>query len=186
MSDRAFVHETAIVEPGACLGDGTQVWHHAHIRAGAIVGQGCTIGKNVYIDGGAVLGDRSKLQNNITIPSGVRLGEEVFVGPGVAFTNDRFPRAIGPWVPVPTTVRKGASIGANAVVVCGVEIGRYAMVAAGAVVTRDVVDHELVAGNPAKRIGWVCVCGQVLARTTEVRPAARCETCGTELAGAPP
>lgn len=186
MSDRAVVHETAVVEPGACLGEGTNVWHHAHIRAGAIVGQGCTIGKNVYVDDGAVVGDRSKLQNNVMVFRGVRLDEEVFVGPGAVFTNDLYPRAIGPWVPVPTTVRKGASIGANVTVVCGVEIGRYAMVAAGAVVTRDVADHELVAGNPARCIGWVCACGQVLARTTEMPASARCDACGEELAGEPP
>lgn len=179
------VHETAVVEPGTRIGDGTVVWHHAHVRADARIGRDCTIGKNVYVDEGVVIGDRTKLQNNVSVYRGVSLDDEVFVGPGVAFTNDRYPRATGAWEPVDTVVHRGASVGANATIVCGVEIGRYAMVAAGAVVTRDVSDHELVAGNPARRHGWVCACGRVLARTAGPFPPSTCASCGADHPGAP-
>lgn len=185
MTSGTFVHETAVVEAGAVVGEGTTIWHHAHVRAGAVVGSHCTLGKNVYVDRGATVGDRSKLQNNVSVYQGVHLADEVFVGPGVTFTNDRYPRAVGLWEPVPTTVGKGASIGANATVVCGVEIGRYGTVAAGSVVTHDVADHELVAGNPARRAGWVCVCGYVLVRTTGPFPPATCAACGSSFPGAP-
>lgn len=186
MSTGPFVHETAIVEPGASIGDGTRVWHHAHVRAGAVVGRDCTLGKNVYVDDGVVIGDRVKIQNNVLVCRGVVLGDEVFVGPNVGFTNDRYPRAVGPWELEATEVRSGASIGANVTIVCGIAIGRYATAAAGAVVTRDLEDHELAAGNPARRLGWVCVCGRVLARTAGAFPATTCASCGAVFPGAPP
>jgi acetyltransferase-like isoleucine patch superfamily enzyme len=173
-----FAHSTAIVERGAHVGRDSSVWHHAHIRAGAEVGIGCTIGKNVFVDEGARIGDRAKIQNNVSVYRGVTLEDEVFVGPSAVFTNDRFPRAVNPeWQIVPTLVRHGASIGANATLVCGVEIGSYATVGAGAVVTRDVQAHELVAGNPARRLGWVCECGRV-SSLGETRPVdLRCGEC---------
>jgi UDP-2-acetamido-3-amino-2,3-dideoxy-glucuronate N-acetyltransferase len=182
-----FVHETAVVERGASIGFGTSVWHHAHVRSGAHVGSGCTLGKNVFVDAEAVVGDRVKVQNNVSIYRGVRLDDEVFVGPSAVFTNDRVPRATNPhWQSVSTRVRRGASIGANATIVCGVDIGAYAMVAAGAVVTRSVEDHRLVAGNPARPLGWVCRCGTVVARGDEPPPGdmarrgddGRCCACG--------
>lgn len=159
------VHPTAVVEDGAVIGDGTSIWHHAHVRAGARIGSGCTIGKNVYVDAGAVVGDRVKIQNNVSVYVGVTLGDEVFVGPSAVFTNDLHPRATNVhWEITPTVVEHGASIGAGAVLVCGRTVGAYAMVAAGAVVTRDVESHRLVVGNPARPIGWVCRCGRTVAR----------------------
>jgi UDP-2-acetamido-3-amino-2,3-dideoxy-glucuronate N-acetyltransferase len=174
----AFVHELAVVEEGVALGAGTRVWHHAHVRAGAVVGAGCNLGKDVFVGERVVVGDGCKLINGAFLPEGVHLGDEVFVGPGAVFTNDRFPRAASTdWELVPTTVGRGASIGANATVVCGVEIGEYATVGAGAVVTRSLEAHELVVGNPARRVGWVCACGHLASRAAE-RPAdLRCAGC---------
>jgi acetyltransferase-like isoleucine patch superfamily enzyme len=180
MGGSARIHETAIVEAGADVGDDTSVWHHAHVRAGARVGPGCTIGKGVYIDAGVVVGARCKIQNNVSVYAGVTLADEVFVGPSAVFTNDRTPRAVGEWAIVPTTVARGASIGANATVVCGIDIGEYAMVGAGAVVTHSVRDHELVLGAPARHAGWVCDCGTVVARTDERPRDLRCDGCREE------
>lgn len=170
-----------MVEPGAVIGYGTRVWHHAHIRTGAVVGAGVNLGKNVYVDDGAVIGDRVKIQNNVSVFAGVTLEDEVFVGPSAVFTNDLFPRATNPsWEVVATLVRRGASIGANATIVCGTELGEYCTVGAGAVVTRSLEPNELVVGNPAHRIGWVCVCGQIASRELD-RPAdLRCPDCREE------
>lgn len=178
MSAGYFAHETAIVERGAAIGSGTRVWHHAHVREGARIGEECVLGKNVFVDTGATVGNRVKIQNNVSVYNGVTIEDGVFVGPSAVFTNDRFPRATATeWEIVPTLVRQGASVGANATIVCGVEIGEWATIAAGAVVTRSVEDHELVAGNPARRIGWVCDCGQVVTRDAD-RPAdLRCARC---------
>jgi UDP-2-acetamido-3-amino-2,3-dideoxy-glucuronate N-acetyltransferase len=156
----AFIHDTATVEPGAVLGDGVKVWHHAHIRNGAVIGSGVVIGKNVFVDADVPIGAGSKIQNNVSVYAGVHLGPRVFVGPSAVFTNDRNPRAFGEWEREDTYVLEGASIGANAVLRCGITIGEYALVAAGAVVTKDVGPHELVAGNPARLLGWACVCGR--------------------------
>lgn len=176
----AKVHPTAIVEEGARVGAGTAVWHHAHIRGGATVGEGCNLGMNVYIDDGAVVGDRVKVQNSVSVYAGVHLEDEVFVGPSAVFSNDRVPRATGDWELTPTLVRRGASIGANATIVAGVEIGECAMVGAGAVVVRSVAPHALVVGNPARRIGWVCCCGAVRVRNDE-SARLECDACGTRL-----
>lgn len=176
MSADPYVHPSAVVEEGASVGADTKVWHHGHVRSGAVIGAGCTLGKNVFVDAGAVVGDRVKIQNNVSVYAGVTLEDEVFVGPSAVFTNDLRPRAVAPsWELVPTVVRRGASIGANATIVCGTEIGGWAMVAAGSVVTRSVPDNALVRGNPARIAGWVCRCGDVVARG-EVRPAE--VTCG--------
>jgi UDP-2-acetamido-3-amino-2,3-dideoxy-glucuronate N-acetyltransferase len=159
------VHPTADVEGGAAIGDGTAIWHYCHIRAGARIGRSCTLGRNVYVDVDVRIGDRVKVQNNVSVYRGVELADDVFVGPLAVFTNDLRPRSLGSeWQVVPTKVGRGASICAAAVVVCGVEIGAHAMVAAGAVVTRDVRPHQLVGGNPARHLGWVCECGAVLSR----------------------
>jgi UDP-2-acetamido-3-amino-2,3-dideoxy-glucuronate N-acetyltransferase len=175
------VHPFAIVEDGAIVGRGTRIWHHAHVRSGSRIGTDCTIGMAVFVDSGVVVGDRCKLQNHVNLYRGVVLEDEVFVGPAVTFTNDRFPRAVSPdWQIVPTLVRRGASIGANATIVCGVEIGRWAMVGAGSVVTRDVRPHSLVLGSPAEVAGWVCECGRPLARPGQVLPES-CETCGRAI-----
>jgi UDP-2-acetamido-3-amino-2,3-dideoxy-glucuronate N-acetyltransferase len=161
----SFIHPTAIVEDGAQLGQGCSVWHHAHVRSGARVGEGSILGKNVYIDIDAVVGSRVKIQNNVSVYHGVVIGDEVFVGPSAVFTNDRYPRATSTdWEIVPTIVERGASIGANATIVCGVTLGAWCVVGAGAVVTRDVAPHQLVLGNPARHHGWVCEHGLVISR----------------------
>ena len=167
----AAAHETAVIEEAARIGSGTRVWHHAHVRSGAVIGADCVLGKNVFVDAGAVVGDRCKIQNNVSVYNGVRLGSEVFVGPSAVFTNDLRPRAsAGQWSVTPTLVHDGASIGANATIVCGTVLGAGCMVAAGSVVTRDVAPQQLVAGNPARHLGWVCACGEVVSRDGE-RPA---------------
>ena len=165
-----FVHETAIVEPGAQLGDDTSVWHHAHVRNGARVGTGCVLGKNVYIDVHAVVGDRCKIQNNVSVYHGVTIGNDVFVGPSATFTNDRVPRAFNAdWDVTPTVVNDGASIGANA-----------SMVAAGATVTHDVLPYQLVRGTPARHAGWVCRNGHVVSRGDVAPTDTACAECRSE------
>jgi UDP-2-acetamido-3-amino-2,3-dideoxy-glucuronate N-acetyltransferase len=167
----AQIHPTAEVEDGAQIGDGTRVWHLGHIRGSAKIGNGCNLGRNVYVDVDVTVGNLVKIQNNVSVYTGVTIEDEVFVGPSAVFTNDLRPRAQNPdWVVTPTVVRRGASIGANATVVCGVTIGEYAMVAAGSVVTRDVRPHQLVAGNPARHLGWVNQRGEVVSRDGEAPP----------------
>ncbi|RMH67878.1 MAG: N-acetyltransferase [Actinomyces sp.] len=174
----AFVHPTADVEEGATIGSGTAVWRHCHIRTGARIGSGCNLGKNVFVDRGVVIGDGCKLQNNVNVYEGVSLEDRVFVGPSATFTNDLIPRAfIENWELVPTSVREGASIGAHATIVCGVELGAYCMVAAGATVVRDVAAHELVGGTPAVHLGWVCRCGRVVSRDAERPERLECGSC---------
>jgi len=175
---KPIVHPTAIVDDGAVVGAGTRIWHHAHVRGGARVGRDCTIGKNAYVDTGVVIGHRCKIENNVSVYAGVTLHDEVLVGPSAVFTNDRYPRAVNDaWEIAPTLVHRGASIGANATVVCGHEIGGFATVAAGAVVTHDVEDHELVGGNPARRLGWVCECGRIVTRDHDRPGDLRCARC---------
>jgi UDP-2-acetamido-3-amino-2,3-dideoxy-glucuronate N-acetyltransferase len=170
----ARVHATADLEPDVSVGHGTSIWHRVQLRTGAIVGDECIVGRDAFIDEGVVIGNRVKIQNAALIYHGVSVEDGVFIGPGAILTNDRYPRAItssgdlatgSDWEVSPITLREGCSIGAGAVVVAGVEVGRYAMVGAGAVVTRSVTNHSLVAGNPAKRIGWVCACGERLVDT---------------------
>ncbi|MEU4567468.1 acyltransferase [Micromonospora sp. NPDC023956] len=171
-TDQVFVHPTADVEEGARIGDGTKVWHLAHVRSTARIGGGCVIGRNVYVDSNVVIGDLCKVQNNVSVYQGVTLEDEVFVGPCAVFTNDFRPRAQNPvWEITPTLVRRGASIGANATLVCGIEVGEYAMIAAGSVVTRDVAPYQLVAGNPARPKGWVNEKGEVVSRDPANPPA---------------
>lgn len=185
-SPAARFHATATVEEGADVGQGTRVWHHSHIRAGSRVGSGCTIGFAVYVDAGATIGDRCKIQNHVSVYGGVELADDVFVGPGATFTNDRYPRSDpGGWVLARTFVGRGASIGANATVLPGVELGAWSVVAAGAVVTRDVQPHALVAGNPARQVAWVCRCGRPLARLGGPRPGS-CRHCGRGTDGVMP
>ncbi|WP_416905452.1 acyltransferase [Micromonospora echinospora] len=171
-TDQVFVHPSADVEEGARIGDGTKVWHLAHVRSTARIGGGCVIGRNVYVDSNVVIGDLCKVQNNVSVYQGVTLEDEVFVGPCAVFTNDFRPRAQNPdWQITPTLVRRGASIGANATLVCGIEVGEYAMIAAGSVVTRDVAPYQLVAGNPARPKGWVNEKGEVVSRDPATPPA---------------
>jgi len=176
--NESFVHPTAVIEPGAVIGQGTSIWHHSHLCSGAAIGAGCTLGKNVFVDQDVQIGDRVKVQNNVSVYRGVELADEVFIGPSAVFTNDLLPRAVSTdWQLIPTRVKRGASVGANATIVCGVEIGESAMIGAGTVVTASVQPHQLVAGNPARHRGWVCDCGEVISRE-QARPAdLRCGHC---------
>lgn len=171
------IHPTAVVEEGAQIGARTRVWHFAHLRSGARVGERCVLGKSVFVDAGAVIGSGCHIQNFVSIYSGVTLEDDVFVGPSATFTNDRYPRATGDWVLSPTLVRQGASIGANATILAGLTIGRWAVVGAGGVVTRDVEPHRLVVGNPAEPRGWVCRCGSGVAGGL----GTACPACGEVL-----
>lgn len=169
------VHPTATVEDGAVLGEGTRVWHYAQVRKGARLGKNCVVGKSAFIDLEVTLGDGCKVQNFATLYHGLTVGNDVFIGPSATFTNDRVPRAFNKdWTLSRTRVEDGASVGANATV-NPVTIGRYAMVASGAVVTKDVPPHALVMGNPARIRGFVCVCGK---RLKGKGPAFRCDECG--------
>ncbi len=166
-SPASFVHPTAEVSPNAVFGLGSQVWNSTKIREGAVLGADCHIGCGVYIDTRVKIGDGVKIQNGVSVYEGVTIEDGVFVGPHAVFTNDRYPRAIYPdgrprdeWRIVPTLVQYGASIGAGAIIVCGVTIGRWALVGAGAVVTKDVPEHALVLGAPAQVAGYVCRCGR--------------------------
>jgi len=171
-----FVHESSYVDEGARIGAGTRIWHFCHVMPGARIGRDCTLGQNVVVMDGVVLGDRVKVQNNVSIYEGVELEDDVFCGPSMVFTNVSNPRS-----QVSrrdeyerTLVRQGTTIGANATIVCGVTLGEYSFIGAGAVVTTDVAAHALVAGVPARRIGWACRCGE---RLDEGRKAI-CERCG--------
>jgi UDP-2-acetamido-3-amino-2,3-dideoxy-glucuronate N-acetyltransferase len=173
-----FVHPSAIVEEGATVGTGTRVWHRGHIRDGSRIGRDCTLGFAVYIDTDVVIGDRCKIQNHVSIYRGVVLHDDVFVGPSVAFTNDLYPRAgATDWRMVATCVGRGASIGANATILCGVHIGEWAMIAAGAIVTANVPAYGLIVGAPGRLRGWVCRCGLPLTECANASPP-RCPRCG--------
>lgn len=170
-----FVHETAVVDEGATIGDGTRVWHFSHIQSGAQIGEGCSLGQNTNVANNVKIGRGCKLQNNVSVYEGVELQDWVFCGPSCVFTNDLTPRAKYPKGRtgyVRTLVKEGASIGANATIVCGNTIGEWAMIGSGAVVTSDVPAHGLMLGVPARRHGWVCECGSIL------RDALTCSTCG--------
>lgn len=171
-----FVHDTAVVDEGASLGDGAKVWHFCHVSRGAEVGARVVLGQNVFVGPGVRIGAGSKVQNNVSLYAGVEIAEDVFLGPSCVFTNVLTPRAHVERKDefASTPVGRGATIGANATVVCGHRIGAYATVGAGAVVTRDVPDHALVVGNPARVLGWVCACGERVA--DEESPT--CHRCG--------
>lgn len=157
------LHATACVEENVEIGAGTQIWHHAVVRSGAKIGENCSLGQNTYIAPGAVVGNRVRLQNNVSVFSGVTLEDDVFCGPNATFTNVLFPRCEFPRLPdeyEKTLIKRGASLGAGCVIIAGVTVGRYAMVAAGAVVTKDVPNHALVMGVPARLRGWLCRCGR--------------------------
>jgi len=160
-----FVHETSLVDDGAIIGNGTKIWHFTHVMSGAEIGEGCSLAQNVFVAGRAKLGNNVRIQNNVSVYDMVTLEDNVFCGPSMVFTNVMNPRAEirrGIDEYNPTLVKEGATIGANATVVCGNTIGRYAFVGAGAVVTKDVPDYALVYGNATRIAGWVCECGEKL------------------------
>ena len=158
MENKYFVHESSYIDEDTEIGEDTKIWHFCHIQSGAKIGKKCTLGQNVNISNNVKIGDCVKIQNNVSVYEGVELEDGVFCGPSCVFTNDLMPRAEYPKGSVgykKTLVKRGASIGANATILCGCIIGRYSMIAAGAVVTKDVPDYALVMGNPAKITGWV-------------------------------
>jgi len=180
-----MIHETAIVEEGAQLGEGTRIWHFAHVRNGAKIGKNGNIGKDVYIDTNVVIGDNCKIQNFASLYHGLTVGNDVFIGPHVCFTNDLYPRACI-WTDerlAKTKVKDGASIGANSTIVAGITIGFSAMIGAGSVVTKDVPDYALVFGNPARIRGFVCICGMKLEKkgTKNNMVIFHCKQCGKEI-----
>jgi acetyltransferase-like isoleucine patch superfamily enzyme len=198
----ARVHPSADLEADVAVGAGTSIWHRAQVRVGARIGRDCVIGRDVFIDESVTIGDRVKIQNAALVYHGVTVGNGVFIGPGAILTNDRHPRAVtssgalaraADWAVSPINLADGASIGAGAVVVAGCDVGLFAMVGAGAVVTRDVPAHALVAGSPARVIGWVCACGQRLQDSTghpapatreryAIDPELSCSVCGRHYA----
>lgn len=180
-TSRHFVHKSSYVDEDVVVGADTYVWHFCHVLAGSRIGGRCRIGQNVVIGPRVHVGDNCKIQNNVSIYEGVTLEDDVFCGPSMVFTNVRTPRCAFPRNTdkdfLPTLVRRGASIGANVTIVCGLTIGRHALVGAGAVVTKDVPDHAIVYGNPARRQGWACECGATLNFQGSV---AICRECGRD------
>ena len=172
-----FVHESSYIDKNVTIKQNVRIWHYCHIQEGAIIGANTTLGQNVNVSRNVIIGANCKIQNNVSVYEGVRLEDFVFCGPSCVFTNDLTPRSMYPKGPenyLSTIVKYGASIGANSTIVCGNTIGKWAMVAAGAVVTKDVDDYSLVAGVPAKHIAYVCECGNKLPQTLI------CSSCGTK------
>lgn len=175
-----FVHESSYIDENVMIGEGTKIWHFCHVQSGARIGKYCRLGQNVNIANNVVIGDNVKIQNNVSVYEGVELEDGVFCGPSCVFTNDLTPRAKFPKGRQNyrrTIVREGASIGANATIVCGHTIGKYAMIAAGAVVTKDVPDYALVVGTPGSVVGAVCECGNLL------KDGNQCKVCKREING---
>ena len=176
-----FAHESSYVETGAVVGKGTKIWHFCHVMPGAVIGERCTLGQNVVVMPGTRIGNNCKIQNNVSIYEGVELEDDVFCGPSCVFTNVLNPRSFIPRKHEfrPTRVKRGGSIGANATIVCGVTLGEYAFIGAGAVVTSDVPAFGLMLGVPARRVGWMCQCGE---RLPLAAGQATCGACGARYA----
>lgn len=171
-----YQHPSAIVDDGAVVGDGTKIWHFCHVSAGSRIGAGCSLGQNVFVAASGIIGDRVRVQNNVSIYDGVIIEDDAFIGPSAVFTNVINPRSevSRKHEYLPTRVGAGASIGANATIVCGATLGRYSFVGAGAVVVSDVRAFSLVVGVPARHIGWMCRCGE---RLTVLDDASTCSAC---------
>jgi len=158
-----FIHETTVVEKSVKIGKGTKIWHHAQIREGSSIGNNCSIGKGVYIDHNVKIGNNVKIQNYVSVYNGVTIEDDVLLAPNCTFTNDLYPRAFNQdWAVTSTLVKKGASIGANATILCGVTIGEYSMIGIGSTVTNDTLPHSLMVGNPARLKNFICQCGSEL------------------------
>jgi UDP-2-acetamido-3-amino-2,3-dideoxy-glucuronate N-acetyltransferase len=175
-----FVHPSSYIDENVEIGEGTKIWHFCHILRNTKIGKNCVLGQNVMAGPNVIIGNRCKIQNNVSVYEGVELEDDVFCGPSMVFTNVINPRAFieRKHEFKRTLVKKGATIGANATIVCGVTIGRYALIGAGAVVTKDVPDYALVVGVPARQIGWVCKCGNTLKNRKEDKLV--CSSCGSE------
>lgn len=182
MPDSYFAHETAVIDAGSRIGAGTKIWHFSHVMSGAVLGERCNLGQNVVVSPGCVIGSGVKIQNNVSVYTGVTLEDDVFCGPSMVFTNVINPRAHieRKHEYRPTLVRRGSSIGANATIICGVTLGEYCFIGAGAVVSRDVAPFALVTGNPARHRGWVCACGVRLALAAAAAQGEedQCGACG--------
>ncbi len=178
-----FVHPTATVEKGSSIGKGSKIWHYAHVREGAVLGSNCNVGHCAFVDTGVRVGDNVKIGNKVSIFRGVTIDSDAFIGPHVAFTNDKRPRSLGEWEITETSVKRGASIGTNSTILCGVTLGEDCMVGAGSVVTRDVPAHGLVYGNPARLRGFICDCKGDAVRKCEKGGVVtlRCSKCGKEF-----
>ena len=182
MSDKYFVHPTSIIDEDVVIGEGTKVWHFSHVQKGARIGENCSLGQNVNVSNNVTIGNGCKLQNNVSLYEGVELEDYVFCGPSCVFTNDLTPRAKYPKGHAnykKTLIKKGASIGANATIVCGHTVGEWALIGAGAVVTSNVSAHALMLGVPARQKGWACECGQVLNKEGDTFI---CKDCGRKYA----
>lgn len=182
--ENVIVHPSAEVHPSVQIGRGTRIWHQAQVRENAVIGEDCNISKDVYIDFGVTIGNRVKVQNGVSVYHGVTLDDDAFVGPHATFTNDPMPRAFSAdWKVVPTFVRRGAAIGANSTIVCGVTLGPYSMVAAGSTVASDVPPHGLVIGNPARLVAYICKRGHRMdaLAPSDYSATYRCSACGESL-----
>lgn len=177
-----FIHETAIVDEGASIGSGSRIWHWAHVCSGAVIGSGCSLGQNVFVGNRVVIGDNVKIQNNISVYDNVTLEDDVFCGPSMVFTNVYNPRSavVRKDEYRDTVVRRGATLGANCTIICGVTVGQHAFVGAGTVVNRDVPDHALVVGVPGRQIGWMSAYGEQLDLPLEGDGRCVCSQTGDE------
>lgn len=176
MNAARFIHENALVETDD-IGEGTRVWAFAHILKNVVIGSNCNIGDHVFVESGVTIGNNVTIKNGVCVWKHVHIGDNVFLGPNAVLTNDLLPRSRNTeWTPVETWIEEGTTVGANATVVCGVRLGQYSLIGAGAVVTHDVRPHEMVYGNPARHGGWVCACGQPL--RSDSQPVTTCARCG--------